>query len=1074
MLEVRLTGGLALRAGGTELAPPASRRARALLAYLALHPGPHARARLAARFWPDVLDESARTSLRAALTELRRALGASAGHLVATRETVALDGDGLTVDTRAFEAALGGGDPAGALAASRGPILDGFDDDWAHDARQAHARRLAEALERLAAATADPAEAIALTREQVALDPLAEEPSRRLVERLAAAGDRAAALASGERFAARLRGALGIVPSPETRALLDGLRRVPAAPVPPPRALQRPHGLAFVGRRAELDRLRASWAGVRMHRDRRMVLLGGEPGVGKTRLAHQFAASVLADGATVLLGRCSEEPLAAFEPFAEALAQAGAADALEPGEGADVAGARQRLFDGVDAAVTSREPLLLVIDDLHWADRGTLLLTSFLLRSARPGPLQIVGTYRDTELGRHSPLTAALAGLQRDGALDRIALRGLGEPDVAALARSLLGDDAAAAYVHARTGGNAFFVEEVLRGLAEAGSSEAPESVRHAVGVRLSALGDAAGELLAVAAILGLEQDADALEATAALEPDVAEAALDEVLRARLLLPGASPRRFEFAHALVRDVVLAELNVLRRARLHRRAAEALTALGEDRHLEEIAMHLFEAASAADARRAAAMLVRAGRRACDRLAYEDAAERFSRALDALALADAGDDEAGPVLLARGDALLRAGELAAARVAFTSASALGRRRGDGELLAQAALGYAGLGVAIVDLDAETIARLEEALDAVDDGVLGSRLQARLAVELYYADDRTRSETLSAEAVATARAARDPRALASALNARHVALWRPDRVEERLATAADMIAAARASGEPHVELQARNWRVTDLFELGDMPACREEMARHARLAEELRLPVFQWYTPLWAAVEAMLRGDYAASERLAAEAREAGERAGDRNAALFADMVVFSVQIQRSEYDKVDLSFIEEKMATSAAGPAYACSYAWVLAGRGEADRARQALDAAIAHGHAFDANWLSGQAECAEACVALGDPTHAGGVYDRLAPYAGRPATAGRAVTSFGAVDRHLGGLAALLGRHDDAVRHLHAAIARNDELGCTVWRAHAQRWLRRIAPNDPLAASNELRDHAHVRPAALGP
>ena len=183
MLEVRLTGGLALRANGDELAPPASRRARAVLAYLALHPGPHARAQLAARFWPDVLDESARTSLRAALTELRRALGPAADQLVAGRETVALEG---AVDTRAFAAALEAGDAGAALAASRGPILDGFDDDWAHDARQAHAQRLADALEQLAS-TADPAEAIRLTREQVALDPLAEQPNRRLIERLAAA-----------------------------------------------------------------------------------------------------------------------------------------------------------------------------------------------------------------------------------------------------------------------------------------------------------------------------------------------------------------------------------------------------------------------------------------------------------------------------------------------------------------------------------------------------------------------------------------------------------------------------------------------------------------------------------------------------------------------------------------------------------------------------------------------------------------------------------------------------------------------------------------------------------------------
>ena len=1037
MLEVRLTGALALRANGAELAPPASRRARSLLAYLALHPGRHGRAQLAARFWPDVLDESARTSLRAALSELRRALGPAADQLLADRDTVALE---AAVDTRAFAAALEAGDAAAALTASRGPILDGFDDDWAHDARRAHSERLADVLE-LLAAKAEPGDAIRLTREQVALDPLAEEPNRRLIERLAAAGDRAAALAAGDRFADRLRGSLGIPPSHATRALLDELRRAPVVPVAPPRALARAHMTEFVGRRTELERLRASWAGVRMHRDRRLVLLAGEPGVGKTRLAHEFAAGVLADRATVLLGRCSEEPLAPFEPFAEALRQAGAAEALDPGA-ADAAGARQRLFDGVDAALTGHVPLLLVIDDLHWADRGTLLLASFVLRSSRSGPLAIVGTYRDTELGRRSPLTTALAELQRDGALDRIAVRGLGEDDVAALARSLLGADDVAAAVHARTGGNAFFVEEVLHGLAEAGTPDVPESVRHAVGVRLARLSDAANELLAVAAILGLEQDAAALQATARLEPDVAELALDEVLRARLLQPAAAPRHFEFAHALVREAVLGELNVLRRQRLHRRAADALTALGENSHLEEIASHMFEAAEAVPA---AEMLVRAGRRARERLAYEAAAEQFARALDALALAGA-EHQAGPVLLARGDALLRAGEPAAARATFTSAAELARRRADTALLGEAALGFAGLGIAIVDLDAETIARLEEALEIAADPVLRSRLQARLAVELYYAPDRTRSEALSAEAVATARAAGNGNALASALSARHVALWRPDRVEERLATAAAMIAAARSSGERHTELQARNWRVADLFELGDMPAFREEVARHARLADELRLPSFQWYTPLWAAVEAVLAGRFEEADALAAQAREQGVRAGDRNAELFADMLLFTGQLERGEFDMIDVAFIEHKMATSPAGPAYAASYAWVLAARGETEAARATIDDVFAHPHAFDANWMSAQAECAEACVLLGDCDHASVLYERLLPYAGRPATAGRAVTSYGAVDRALGGLAALLGRREAAESHLRAAIVRNHELGCTVWAEHAERRL----------------------------
>jgi hypothetical protein len=166
----------------------------------------------------------------------------------------------------------------------------------------------------------------------------------------------------------------------------------------------------------------------------------------------------------------------------------------------------------------------------------------------------------------------------------------------------------------------------------------------------------------------------------------------------------------------------------------------------------------------------------------------------------------------------------------------------------------------------------------------------------------------------------------------------------------------------------------------------------------------------------------------------------------------MVRFCGQLQRQAFDEIPIDFLEDKIANSPAGPAYRGSYAWVLAGIGETERARGELDAAMILPHAFDANWLSVQAECAEASILLDDPTHAAALYERLAPYAGRPATAGRAAWSHGAIDRSLGGLAALRGRTRDAVRHLEDAIRINDALGCTVWRAHAERLLARIVRN----------------------
>jgi tetratricopeptide (TPR) repeat protein len=1018
MLRVRLAGSLRLESDGREVTPPRSRRARGLLAYLAAHPGPHARGQLAARFWPDVLDESARASLRAALTELRHALGTDAERLVATRETVSLED--VWVDVR--------DEPA----ACSGELLPDMDDEWVYELRRAHAERVALALDALAAAAedvGDVAEGLRRARSALEHDPLLESARHRL-ERLTATG---------------------------AEHVVAGIR--------PPAALVRAAEHPFVGRAGELARLAAAWREVRADGTRRLVLLAGEPGVGKTRLALRFARTAVDGGAIVLLGRCSEDPLAAYEPFAEMLRQVGVepARALAGAAGgelgrllgeahgvpADDPGARHRLFSALDdvlGGLAERRPLVMVLDDLHWADRPTLLLLGFILRSSARAPLLAIGTYRDTAIGRRTPLAGALAELRRDGGAERIGLRGLEAAEVGELAAEWVGAEEAtrlSGALHARTGGNAFFVEEVLRGLAD-DEAAVPESVRHAVGARLARLSEPADELLGVAAVIGEVVDVGLLAAVASPPAPALEPLVDELLEAHLLRPG-DERTVEFTHALVREAVAAELSPLRRARLHRAAAEALAARGEERHLEEIAHHLSEAGD----ERAAGYLRRAGEHALAMLAYEEAAELFARALEVA-------DERGPLLLARGDALLRAGEPAAARSCFTDAAALARSARDPVLLARAALGHAGLGVTIIELDQPAVALLEEALAALTDteGVLRSELLARLAVELYYAPSRDRSEALSSQAVAVAREAGDPRAVAAALNARHVALWRPDRLRERRTTADAMIESAREAGERELELQARNWRVVDLFEAAEIAEWRAEVRRHGELATQLRMPSFTWYTPLWAAVEAVHAGRWDEAADLRERARAEGRRAGDRNADLFAEMLIATEVILRGTWERFDVTLIEEKIATSPAGMAWRGSYAWLLAVTGRPDAAREQLAIITADDFAalpFDANWPSAMGEAAEVCALLGDRDPAAAVYERLLPYAGGTLSAGRAVTSYGSTQRLLAGLAATLGRVDEAVARHEDAIRVNEGAGFTVWAEHSRRALGHIRP-----------------------
>src|SRR4051812_31727193 len=237
MLSVRLVRGPTVELDGEPVAPPRSRRAWTLLAWLALHPGANARSHMAATLWPDVLDESARASLSSAVWALRRALGAEAEpYLSVTRDAIELSG--ARVDVHEAERLAAAGDPAAAVELADGELLPGISDDWALRAADDHRDRLIGWLESLAE-DAEPAAAVRLTRRQAALDPLGEDVHRRLIERLAAAGDLPAALAAFARLSERLRRELGVAPSAATRELAARLRSEPAReePATPSRTL---------------------------------------------------------------------------------------------------------------------------------------------------------------------------------------------------------------------------------------------------------------------------------------------------------------------------------------------------------------------------------------------------------------------------------------------------------------------------------------------------------------------------------------------------------------------------------------------------------------------------------------------------------------------------------------------------------------------------------------------------------------------------------------------------------------------------------------------------------------------
>jgi DNA-binding SARP family transcriptional activator len=632
MLRIHAVGGLRVEVDGSDRTSRAHDRAAALLAWLALNPGTHTRSVVAARFWPDVLDDSARASLRSALWSLRRQLGDGAnGALVATRERVGL-ADDVWVDVAEAERLRGEGRLEEALALGDGELLPELEDEWAYDARDEHRGWRAALLGELAAQAegdGDAKRAVELSRRAAGLEPLSEEAHQALMRRLAAAGDRPGALTVYSELRTRMLKTLRIGPSDETRALAESLRAPELERVPT--QLKRVDRALFVGREAELGRLRHLWNAA--SETTRVGLIAGEAGSGKTRLAARFAVEAAAEGAAVLYGSCGEQALVPLEPFAEALGTRG-----EPGLDATVVEERLAGIRG--------DRVLLVIDDLQWADRVTLALLCRIVRGPLSSRLIVVGAYRED--AADAPLYGALADIRRSCEVERVELGGLGLDDVAALIGSAFETSAAAAEartIHDRTGGNPFYVRELARHVAERPATafvDVPEGVRDVVRARLERLSAGCADALGAAAVLGDSFEVAVLAAVTGRDEATLQPILDEVAGAGLVEEVAAGR-YRFAHRLTRDAVYAGLGPGRRARLHAAAASALAeqhGLEPGRRLGEIALHRCEAAGEAGDAEAVDLAAAAAGIAMDEGAYEQAVALLTRAL---VVVPAGDVE-----------------------------------------------------------------------------------------------------------------------------------------------------------------------------------------------------------------------------------------------------------------------------------------------------------------------------------------------------------------------------------------------------------------------------------------------
>ena len=1101
-LRVRLLGSLQVERDVEAVEVPVGRPARLVLGWLAAFPGKHARAEVAARLWPDVLDSSARASLRNALSEVRAALGPAAVHVQASRETVELGGEGVWVDLRVFAQQVASGRLEDALALCGGEVLEGLDAEWVLELRSRHAAARAGATVELVRAAQDAGEsraALLWARRLAAWEPLDETAERELMLALDAAGDRAGALRSYADFSRRLVGELGVAPSPPTRELASHLRREGSADdadpriVPFPERLEVARGGAFAGRQAATARLHEALARVRAG-ERCVALVTGEPGIGKTRLLAEFARTVHDDGGLVLYGRCEEGPTVPYQPFVEALEPLAGSDSPvvgptstgggRPGApAADPEGDRARMFDAVAESlerIARLRPVVLVLDDLHWADRATLLLLRRLATRPHRASLLLLCSARDTELPRGHPLAAALAEIRRDRAVLRLALQGLDDAAVATLVEGLTGmrpDRAAARGLSERTAGNPFFVRELTQHATEAAESiRVPQGVLDIVAARVGRLRDQTQRLLELAAVAGSEFDAELLRAGVGEREETVLDAIDEALRAGILRELPDGRQLAFVHALVREALIGTLSSARLAYAHRCIAAALTERAQrtpERWLAALAHHALAGASD-DAEPALAYALDAARDAVERLAWEDAIDLLARA-EALALrTTAPPERLAEVLVALGEARLRAGEGDAGRAAFEEAARLARVCARDDMLARAALGVAGLTVTIVAVDESLVALLEEALDRLDpqSGALRVRLLSRLAIALAYAPDERRRHALAEEAVSRARALADPAALAVALTAAHVVYWAPEHLGARLIAADELVTLGERSDDLEIELHGRHWRVADLLERGDVAAAEEEVARYERVASAARLPAFSWYVPAWRAALAGYRGDLPSARRLADEAYAQGTHARDANADLVLSANQYTLHLVAEAWDEFDLSHLRAQV-DSPAGRSYRAHLANCLAELGDDDAARALLEEAADEGFdrmPRDANLVIGLAQLADVCAALGDGERAAAVVPLLEPFADRMVSVVRATGLAGSAARPLGRALATAGRWSEAIAALEEAIAADRSRGGIPFAARAQRDLAEVllargAPGDGARAGGLLDEAA---------
>jgi DNA-binding SARP family transcriptional activator len=893
-----------------------------------------------------------------------------------------------------------------------------------------------------------------------------------------------------------------------------------AVPLPGRLAVRPPVGV--VGREPELEVISDAYKRVVGGGGREMLLVSGEAGLGKTTLVAEAARVAFDNGACVLFGHCDEDLTRPYQFFAEALehyvthaaedrilrymaTHGSELSRLAPSllsrlsdlpssKATDTDTERYLLFAaavGLVAMVSEYQPVVLVLDDLQWADKGSLALLRHLVATEQSREILILATYRDSELTYADALRETLGTLRRHDGVGRIELTGLDDSAVVSYLEAAAGqdlDEAGVGLAHAvfrETDGNPFFVSEVLRHLSETGAiyreangrwvvgdtlehTALPDSVREVIGGRVVRLGKNAERVLGLAAVIGRDFDLDILSQTTSTSEndllDILDAAAAVALVGEI---SDTPGRFSFTHALIQHTLYEDLGPTRRARAHRRVAEALEELWGEHpgtRVGELARHFVAAIQPVDIFKAISYSRQAGDAALTALAPADALRYYTQALELTSQrADSDPVLELDLLIGLGTAQRQTGD-ATFRDTLLHACRRAIELDDTDHLVAAALANdRGSTSTMGAVDVEKIEILEKALDRLPSAHADRALiLATLCSELTIVGSLDRRKSLAGEALAIAEQNGDNPTVVQVHNLIGLPLAVPHLLQLSLAHTSDALRRAEQVGDPVMLCTAASGRRYVAACDGDI----EEMDRcfeiKRPLVERLDQPFLNWVHTLQLVTRALITGDADEAQRLATEALQIGSDGGQPDAILIFGAQMIMVNLWRGTVGEL-LPLIEQAVIDNPELPVFVAALALAHAETGRTEETRALLtDFAARDFHLpLDATWLTGMIAYADAAAECRDPQFVGPILEQLEPFSDQWLYTD--IATAGPVSRSVGDLLTVLGRYGEAETQFAQAADSCQRAGARYFAARTDlSWGRMLAERHAPGDSEQAR------------